>query len=156
MSVRRATTTDLDAMVALIESHRDKLQQWQPVFWRRVENSAELTHQYFQHLLKQERVLALVSETDLKVVGFLFGLVIDAPPVFDPGGKTCLVDDFAVASDELWATAGEEMLVYTRIWAKEQGAAQTVVITPMAYDEKLGFLKGRQMIPSASWWVEQL
>lgn len=156
MLIRRAEEMDIGAMARLAETFREKLEAWQPVYWRRAEGSAELSENYFRQLMANEENCALVNEDYAGVDGFLIATLVDAPPVFDPGGKTCLIDDFAVAEDELWATVGEALVERASAWAKTKGATQTVVITPLDYDAKLGFLKGRDMTPAASWWVKQL
>ena len=156
MLIRRAEEMDILSMARLAEEFREKLEVWQPVFWRRAAGSGELSESYFRYLMQSEDNLALVNEDYAGVDGFLIATLVDSPPVYDPGGKTCLIDDFAVAEDELWGTVGEALVERASEWAKNKGATQTVVITPLAYDEKLSFLKDRGMTPAASWWVKPL
>lgn len=143
-------------MARLAETFREKLEEWQPVFWKRADGSAQLSENYFRFLMQDEDNCALVNEDYAGVDGFLIATLVDAPPVFNPGGKTCLIDDFVVAEDELWATVGEALVERASEWAKSKGATQTVVITPLAHQEKLSFVKGRDMTPAASWWVKPL
>lgn len=155
MTIREANQDDLAAMVALIEAHRAQLEQWQPRFWKRADGSAEMTRQWFGHLIAQDANLGLVHETDGTIDGFLIATIVPAPPVYDPGGLTCLIDDFALASDDLWPTVGDALVQRASAWSKEKGASQTVIIAPLAHDEKIAFVKTRQMTPSASWWVTE-
>ena len=154
MPVRIATEDDLPAMVSLIEAHRVQLKEWQPRFWNPAPGAAEMSKQWFGHLISQTRNLGLVHESDGTIDGFLIATIVPAPPVYDPGGLTCLIDDFAVASDDLWPSVGEALVQYASGWSKENGASQTVIITPMAHNEKMAFVENRRMTPSASWWVQ--
>jgi len=147
---------DIGAMARLADAFRARLEAWQPVFWKRAQGSLALSEDYFRFLMQSEDNCALVNEDYAGVDGFLIATLVDAPPVYDPGGKTCLIDDFAVAEDEMWASVGEALVERASEWAKSKGATQTVVITPLAYDAKLSFLKNRDMTPTASWWVKPL
>ena len=42
--------------------------------------------------------------------GWPSGVLVPPPPVDDPGGLTCLVDDFMVESPDLWPTVGAALL----------------------------------------------
>lgn len=54
---------------------------------------------------------------------------VPSPPVYDPGGTTGLIDDFAVETTELWATCGRALLVEAATRARDRGAVQLVVVT---------------------------
>jgi hypothetical protein len=45
-----------------------------------------------------------------QATGFLIATLIPAPPVYDPGGRTCLIDDFVVIPAANWLTTGVELL----------------------------------------------
>ena len=156
MLIRRAEEMDIGAMARIAELCREKLEVWQPIFWRRASGSAELSESFFRFLMQSDDNCALVNEDYVGVDGFLIATIVDASPVFNPGGKICLIDDFAVAEDGLWGTVGEALVERASKWAKSKGATQTVVIAPLAYEAKLSFLKNRDMTPAASWWVKQL
>jgi hypothetical protein len=56
------------------------------------------------------------------------GVLVPPPPVYDPGGLTCLVDDFVVESPDLWPTVGAALLARATAVAKPRGAVQSVVV----------------------------
>jgi hypothetical protein len=55
-------------------------------------------------------------------------MLVPAPPVYDPGGLTCLVDDFMVATPDLSASVGAALLDKAIEHARPRGAVQTVVV----------------------------
>ena len=73
-------------------------------------------------------MIALVHESAGSIDGFVIAALMDAPPVYDPGGLTCLIDDFVVADGRDWQTIGLALLAEANRQARERGAAQTVVV----------------------------
>jgi hypothetical protein len=55
----------------------------------------------------------------------------DAPPVYNPGGRPCQIDDFA-AEPGRWNSAGTQLLRAAIEQAKGRGAIQAVVVPPTA------------------------
>ena len=51
------------------------------------------------------------------------------PPVYDPGGLACVLDDFTVREAGQWVDLGRLLLEAARDWAVSQGAVQVVVAT---------------------------
>ena len=47
--------------------------------------------------------------------------IIGAPPVYDPGGLTCMIDDFCVADPVGWATVGRALLAEAGQQARARG-----------------------------------
>ena len=63
------------------------------------------------------------------MTGFLIAALLPAPPVYDPGGLTCQIDDFTVGYEEKWATTGPALLRAGLAEAARRGAVQAVVVT---------------------------
>lgn len=105
---RRATSADLEALVELARRRRERYAEQQPRFWRPAPDAVSVQRSYFHELLACEDVGAFVVDSEGRVRGFVIASVGDAPPVYDPGGATCMVDDFVVDQDSSWATAGSE------------------------------------------------
>ena len=79
---------------------------------------------------------------------------MDAPPVYDPGGKVCFVDDFMVEDPGLWATVGRELLDRVLEAAKEKGAVlANVVCRPMDEAER-SLLSGKGFSVASEWHVK--
>ncbi|BCW88301.1 hypothetical protein sos41_14400 [Alphaproteobacteria bacterium SO-S41] len=156
MAVRAATADDVAAMVTLVEASRERLQEWQPVFWRRAPGAAEMSRMFFGFLVGAAEHLTLVHENDGAVDGFLIASETKAPPVVAPGGPTWTIDDFCVASDAQWETAGRELLDAAREDLKQRGAVQVVVVCPAALQAKQYLLEDAGLAMASQWWTAPL
>src|SRR6185437_16240368 len=97
MDIRRATASDIDAAVAIIETKRKQYQKFQPTFWRKAADSAAVSKTFFAKLLVTPDTYFLVSHEGPQILGFLIARKFPAPPVYTPGGDTWMIDDFAVS-----------------------------------------------------------
>ena len=107
-------------------------------------------------LVENGDVITLVSEEDGAVNGFLIASLQNPPPVYKPGGKTCVIDDFTVADDTLWQDAGRGLLREALTQAAAKGAAQSVVISPDAYTAKKKLLESEGLLLTSGWWTVPL
>ncbi len=96
MDVRKARASDIEAAVALAERSRRQYQKYQPAFWHKAEKSAAVTQTFFTRLLAENDAFFLVAIEADQLLGFLIARKFTAPPVFEPGGDTYLIDDFSV------------------------------------------------------------
>lgn len=157
MTIRDARPEDVPAMVKLVEEARQRMAKWQPQFWRKAKDSASMSEGWFTMLVGSDDVVTLVSEgDDGKVNGFLIASLQEPPPVYKPGGKTCVIDDFTVADDTLWAEAGSGLLREALTQAAARGAAQSVVIAPDAHTEKKKLLEREGLLLTSGWWTVPL
>jgi GNAT superfamily N-acetyltransferase len=108
--IRTAAPDDADRMAELAEQKRQAYREHAPVFHRPKEGARPQHARFLASLLNQEHVLALVHEAGGAVDGFVVAMLVLAPPVYDPGGVTCAMDDFCVATPDLWTTVGRELL----------------------------------------------
>jgi hypothetical protein len=130
VSVREASPDDLDSMVALADAARRRYAAWSPTFHRPAADAVERHRPWLERLVTDPDVGSWVSTQERAVQGFLVATLVPAPPVYDPGGPTCLVDDFVVeetVDGEAWATTGHALLDRASAWAREHGAVQVVV-----------------------------
>ncbi|MGE5152068.1 MAG: N-acetyltransferase family protein, partial [Rhodospirillaceae bacterium] len=81
MDIRRATASDLDAVVAIIESQRKQYQKFQPTFWHKAPDSAATAKTFFAELLVEPDTYFLVSTEGRQILGFLIARKFAAPPV---------------------------------------------------------------------------
>lgn len=153
VSVRQATMDDVPACVALVEQARVTLETYEPRFWRRAENTAQLTGAWFGHLAAQSDTVFLVADDAKETVGFLIGRPQMSPPVYDPGGATALIDDFCVRSPDRWAEAGAALLAEARDRLRAQGFAQIVVVCPAKDTEKMALMKAGELSIASTWWT---
>ena len=148
--IRPATTDDLDAMVALSSRARRRLEEHEPVFWRRHEDADTNQRAWLGFLLDDPNHHLVVSGPEPGPInGFGVARAMDAPPVYDPGGRTCLVDDL------VWAdrTTADGLLAAIRAWAAEQGCTQLVVVTPAADRDRRALLGDQGLHPTSEWWT---
>ena len=150
--VRHAVAADVDAMTAMAEARRQQYADYQPVFWRPASGAAAGHRRYLAKLVDDPDVITLVSEDSGTFTGFLIATITGAPPVYDPGGRTCQIDDFAVASGR-WATTGVRLLRSAIDHAAERGAVQAVVVTAHLDEPKREALRACGLSIASEWWV---
>ncbi|WOF74653.1 N-acetyltransferase [Parvibaculaceae bacterium PLY_AMNH_Bact1] len=155
MTIRPATVNDVPQMTSLIEAERQRLAAWQPTMWRRAEDTAGQTNEWFSILVAGEGVVALVSIEGTQINGFLIAFPQPSPPVYDPG-LTYLIDDFCVAEDTLWPNVGAELLIEALALIKKKGAKQCLSISPVAHQDKAGVLSAAGLAPASTWWTTNL
>lgn len=153
MRIREAKNLDVAQMVALSEEKRSAYESFQPVFWRKAQNSADVQGLYFQSLLSRDDHFALVCENADAVNGFIIGAVSSAPGVYDPGGKSCMIDDFCIASTASWRTEGKALLDACRNYARQMGAVQIVVVCGQKDEPKRGFLCEMELSVASEWYT---
>jgi ribosomal protein S18 acetylase RimI-like enzyme len=156
VKVRRARWSDVAALVELIERRRTELEALEPRFWRRAPGAAKWTRRYFRLLLLSRRAALFVAEQEEGIAGMLIARRIKAPPVYDPGGVSILVDDFCVAGPALWPIAGAALLAAAADHARQLGAAQLIVVAPAAAPAQAACLEGAGSSPVCCWWVKPL
>jgi hypothetical protein len=151
--VRPARGDDLPAMVSLSGAKRRAYARHQPVFWRAAAGADEAQRRFFESSLTDPSLATLVAQRDGAVVGFAIGRVVPAPPVYDPGGLACVVDDFAVEDARAWATVGAALLAAMRRVATERAAVQMVVVCGSHDEPKRAFLAARGLTSASEWYV---
>ena len=156
MSLRRATNSDLQEIVELAEQRRLQYQQYQPTFWRKAEDSLEKHIVFLASLLEREDVIFLVHMNSGEIDGFIIADFVSAPPVYNPGGPTCRVDDFCTASASLWENVGQELLGEVLRLAKGHGAAQSVVVCGHQDESKRAMLAKFGYSIASEWYVRDI
>lgn len=152
-SIRPATDADLPRIEALCEEKRVEYQGYSPLFWNKASDSSALHLEYLKRLIKHDDVFFLVVEHRGNVEGFLIAAMTSPPPVYNPGGKVCLVDDYNVASSYLWGTAGKALLV--RAWeeAQQREARLLVVVCGQRDVPKRTMLQNANLEVASEWFV---
>jgi len=156
MSIRAATLTDMPAMVALSAQRRHALAHQQPVFWQQAANADAKQLHYFQRLLTEEQSIALVFEGETAIEGFIIGVMQAAPPVYDPGGPLCMIDDFMVADIGAWQSIGHALLDAVQAEAKERGAVLVIVVCGHHETALRNVLTSAECTLASEWWVGAL
>lgn len=156
MDIRRATASDLDAVVAIIESQRKQYQKFQPTFWHKAADSAATSRTFFAKLLAEPQTYFLVATEGGQILGLLIARKFPTTPVFAPGGDTYLIDDFAMAEPRHWLGIGEALLSHVSTLLHEHGAAQIVATCADRDLAKAEVLRRLDLTIASNWWTKPL
>jgi GNAT superfamily N-acetyltransferase len=151
--IRAATEADVPAMTALAAGRRDQYAQYQPLFWRPAAGASAKHQLYLGRLVASDNVISLVSEEAGELTGFLIATLDPAPPVYDPGGLSCDIDDFAVTKADNWTTTGVRLLRAALAEAARRGAVQAVVVTAHLHEAQREALRACGLEVASEWWV---
>lgn len=139
-------------MTAMANARRNQYAEYRPVFWRPASNAEQIHRRYLAKLIDDQDVITLVSEDSALFTGFLIATIGDAPAVYNPGGLTCMIDDFVVAPGR-WTTTGMLLLQSAIKRATERGAVQAVVVTAHLDKPKREALRSCGLSMASEWWV---
>lgn len=114
MPIRDAIVADVPRISALLQQRREAYQRYSPIFWNIADRAAEKQTPFIQRLIENDDILTIVYESDKHVNGVLIASTTTAPPVYDPGGKVCMIDDYVVEAPELWQDVGTRLLEHCR------------------------------------------
>lgn len=153
MPIRTATADDVDAVIELAAAARTDHAARQPVFWRPAPDARDRHRPFLAGQIADEKVITLVATDHGTVVGFAVGVFHPAPPVYDPGGPTCTVDDFTVDHPTRWATTGADLLREIRSQATALGAVQVVVVVGDHHPAKQDVLAAAGLTVASQWWT---
>ena len=153
MTIRQAIWADIPKMVAMLDRHRANLEQWDGRFWKRAVNASRWSKLNFRILLLRRRGWMLVADSTGTLEGFVVALPRRVPPVYAPGSKAALIDDFCVTRPELYPTVGAELLGALRERLRLQGFDLLVVVTACADEHKVGLLRSVGLAPTSQWWT---
>ncbi len=151
--VRAALVADLEPILVIADRRRHQYAVYQPQFWNPAVDAVSKQRPFFASLIDDPEKLFAVAVSMDGVRGFLIATIAPAPPVYDPGGATCLIDDFTVDEPKSWPQVGGELLAFARSWATERSAVQMVVVTAGADDPKRTVLNAAGLSLASEWWV---
>jgi hypothetical protein len=156
MHIRHAVAADIPRMVALAEPKRVEYEGYSPVFWRKAPDSSPKQERYLQSLLTDTDVISLVAQTGDSLTGFIIGALTTAPPVYNPGGPICIIDDFVVATSEDWHAVGGALLAAMAREAQARGAVLMVVVCAQRDQAKRTLLQEAACVVASEWYVRPL
>jgi hypothetical protein len=84
------------------------------------------------------------------------GALTTAPPVYNPGGPVCIVDDFAVARPEEWRIVGDALLTALAREVQARGAVLLVVVCAQHDQAKRALLQEAGCSVASEWHVKPL
>jgi hypothetical protein len=154
--IQIASPENIGDMVRASSAFRSELAEFQPQMWRKASDADERQREFFAFAISREQNISLIAADETGFLGFLIASLIPAPPVYEPGGLTCLVDDFAVASPSDWPRVGRALISQLNATARDKGAVQTVVICPHLSAGKRELLERSGYSLASEWWVGRL
>jgi hypothetical protein len=157
LAAREATAADLEQMAELADHARLEYERQAQVFQRPAPNAEEVHRPWLSHLLESPDVGTFVhDDADGGVDGFAVVTTLPAPPIYDPGGLTSLIDDVVVSSPDKWATAGATLLGAATAWSRERGAVQVVVVCGPHDEAKRAVLQDAGLYVASEWFTSPL
>jgi hypothetical protein len=156
VTIRSASAADIQTMAQLIGEKRKLLETFEPVMWRPSEQAAQMTPAFFAHQLGQPHVVARVAESGALFIGFVIGVIQDAPPVFAPGGKTVLIDDFAVREGPEADEAASALLDAVMSEGRARGAVQIIAVAAARDACAVRWLEAKKLHVASQWWTRTL
>jgi len=151
--IRAAAQADVAAIAALASNRREQYARYQPLFWRPAAGAEDKHRPYLSKLVASDEVISLISEEAGEVTGFLIATLTRAPGVYDPGGLTCQIDDFTVATPSRWPTTGAGLLRAGLAEAARRGAIQAVAVSGHLDEPKRQTLRECGLDIASEWWV---
>lgn len=123
---------------------------------RHTADAAKLHLPWLTAQIQNADVVSLVARSNNSLDGYVFASIVDSSPVYDPGGLTGLVDDFAVVNPSLWATVGRQLLDEVKRRLAERGVVQVVVVCGHHDDAKRAALVAAGSTVASEWLVAPL
>ncbi|MBO0681631.1 MAG: GNAT family N-acetyltransferase [Candidatus Dormibacteraeota bacterium] len=143
-------------MLDLAELRRQQYAAYHPTFHKPAEGAREAQRPYFHRLVSSERHIVLVHDDAGGVDGFITGQIFPPPPVYDPGGPGCLVDDFVVAPAERWETVGPLLVDELAAESRSAGAVELIVVCAPEDQPKYEMLGAAGLRTVSEWLLRAL
>lgn len=153
MIIRPAIIEDIHVMMEMADKKRLLYAGWQPVFHKPHPDARQRHLEFIKAMLRDPNWIMLVADEHGIVEGWLLARLVEAPPVYEPGGKVCMVDDFVVKDPALWPTVGAKLLRGLKDSAWRQGAVLMNVVCGPLDEPKRAMLKEFGLSVASEWWV---
>ena len=155
--VSYAKISDIRWMVELSETKRQNYEKYQPNFWKKNPDSAFVQMQYFEELLIDKNIIALVL---INKLAFVIGRIIVPPSVYD-AGPTLMIDDFCVSTIDQnnsnpWFEQGQILLDAIINIAKSREVKQILVVAGNHDQNKTEFLKKNNLTIASLWLTKKI
>ena len=143
-------------MVKLSTAKRRAYEHYSPVFWKSSLQAEEKQSAFLAQQLSDASCICLVHEQDDQINGFIVAKLVAAPPVYDPGGSACVIDDFAVSVPQLWRSVGTSLKKEAEAKTKTLGAAVSVTVCGFHDKDKRNALDESGSRLTSEWYVREL
>jgi len=153
MSVRKAQSGDIESMAHIAELRRLHYQELEPVFWKKAENSEQIGKAFFRQLIEDSTTHMFVIDGEDGVTGFLIAKEARNPPVYNPGGSSYVIDDFALADPVTWSVQGKALLEHIQQYAKDNNWRQLVIVCGDQDNYKKAMLEEAGLRIASNWYT---
>ena len=151
-----ATLSDLPAMVRLAAKKRGEHEPHSKVFWKIAPDAEEKHRHFLAAQIADDTSICLVHRAADDIDGFLVAKIVTPPPVYAPGGKACVIDDFALERPELWSSVGLALKGEAEKRARAAGAVVSVVVCGHHDRVKREALLASGAVLTSEWFVSEL
>jgi ribosomal protein S18 acetylase RimI-like enzyme len=155
-TVRKAEISDLEAILALGLQKGKQYQEYQPLFHRLADDLNAMSAPYMKHLIESDKEIVLVATEGPEVLGFIHARLVDAPPVYDPGGQVSSIDEFVVRAPDLWPGAGKMLLDEAIARSQAKGAVLGNVVCGPKDTPKRQMLIDAGYDVASEWFVKPI
>ncbi len=154
--IREATPADLESILRLAGLRRRQYAAFHPRLWRPAADAATAHRRLLKRALGDPQVIMLVSVDRGQVRGFMVARLVQSPAIYDPGGPTCFIDDFAVDDEGFWSSVGVELLRAAVVRAAARSATQVTVVAARMDAAKRQALREAGLSVGSEWWVASI
>ncbi len=154
--IREATNSDIAPMTDLAQAKRDEYSKWEPNYWQSADGAKEIHAKYFSSLIKDNKTILYVAESNSIVIGFIIGIMVEVPPVYK-SGKPVLIDDFCINSEFKYEDVGLSLLKSVEEKAKSVSNSAISIVVCAAKDKmKKDFLEEKCFTNACEWHFRDL
>lgn len=155
--IRDATAADVESLAAMADRWRAFYARHQPQLWREAPDASAVHRGLLGELIADPRVITLVAfRPGGELDGFVTARTVQSSPLHDPGGPTGFIDDFAVASPDLWPSVGVALLRAVVVRAAARGVTQLVVVCGHRDELKRAALAQAGLGVASEWWTASI
>jgi hypothetical protein len=141
---RRAVPEDADAIADLMETKRQEYGGYAPVFWKPAPDGRDVHLPFLRSQIGDRETDTFVAEAPAGS-----GRPLDGFAIARSGG----IDDYAVASPDLWPTVGADLLHAATLAQASRGARRMVVVCGARDVPKRTMLAAEGFTLVEEWWV---
>jgi GNAT superfamily N-acetyltransferase len=158
MMVAPARPADAAQAARLAAVKREEYERYSPVFWRVAENALAIHEPFLARCIEDTATFASFAyRDDDELRGIAIAARKASPPPFrDDPEPTWLVDDFFVASNELWPMVGTALVRAVEDAARVGGADRVIVLCARRDEPKRDMILAAGYERAATWWVRAL
>jgi|GEM_PF-1126755 len=151
-TIRLARTQDVLSIAELCERERRSHTPACNGFYAVVEDYASKRLPAIEQIVEANDTVAFVHETNGAIDGLILGRLLNAPPVYDPGGKVCLIGDFFVEKPATWTDAGEALVAAADARVQEFGGVLACIECMRSDVEKRELLLSLKFSVASDWY----